>query len=160
MWYGVLIPFRNATRIAYHRLGEGTQYAEFNSWSLHENKNRVRSCMCSLGFRANEVNLRLEQIKLRGYPQIFPFLPFCRKLFRDFETCAFKAKMSNLIRYCIRCERSTMGLPLLMVDNRPYCYRCAKIIVPQLAHISQIVIDVENEIYILENVILRGEYSK
>jgi hypothetical protein len=27
-------------------------------------------------------------------------------------------------------------------------------------HISQIVIDVENEIYILENVILRGEYSK
>jgi len=29
-----------------------------------------------------------------------------------------------------------------------------------LTHISQIVIDVENEIYILENVILRGEYSK
>jgi len=29
-----------------------------------------------------------------------------------------------------------------------------------LPHISQIVIDVENEIYILENVILRGEYSK
>jgi len=29
-----------------------------------------------------------------------------------------------------------------------------------LTHISQIVIDVENEIYILENVIFRGEYSK
>ena len=32
--------------------------------------------------------------------------------------------------------------------------------IPLLTHISQIVIDVENEIYILENVILRGEYSK